>query len=212
MSKESKAGLLKIGEMAEKAGLLPSTIRYYTDMGLLKVALISEGGHRFYRAEETLDRLQKIKRLLSKGLTLTDVQSQLEHFLAKKKIAVVDDEPSIPEFIRDLLEGRFPHELQIAADGFSAGKLIQAFEPDLVILDLMLPGIDGFQVCKQIRTDPTTSSTKILVITGYDTPEIRERVRNVGADDYMPKPLDLELTLDKICNLLKIEKVKKAVT
>jgi CheY-like chemotaxis protein len=202
--KKSRAGYLKIGEMAERAGVLPSTIRYYTDMGLLKVALITEGGHRFYDPESTLDRLFKIKRLLNHGLSLTDLQAQLEKRLSKKKILVVDDDESVVDFIRDLLQNRFDHELQVAGDGFNAGRMVHDFEPDLVILDLMLPGINGFDVCQQIRKDPILSKTKVLVITGYDTQEVREKVKASGADDYLPKPLELDPTLQKIYSLLGV--------
>jgi len=204
-NKEFRDGLLKIGEMAEKAGLLPSTIRYYTDMGLLKVAVTTDGGHRFYNPNETMERLQKIKRMMAKGLTLTDIQSQLEAQLAKKKILVIDDEQTVVDFVEDLLKDRFSHELQSANDGFSAGKMVHSFEPDLVVLDLMLPGIDGFEVCKEIRKDPLLSMTKVLVITGYDTPEVRDRVKAAGADDYLAKPLEVEPTLKKISTLLNID-------
>lgn len=207
--KEERVGLLKIGDMAEQAGLLASTIRYYTDMGLLKVAIVTEGGHRFYEPKETMERLQKIKRLMSKGLTLTDIQAQLEDHLAKKKILVVDDEPAVVDFIQDLLKGRFPQEVQVARDGFAAGKLVSTFEPDLVVLDLMLPGVDGFEVCKQIRSDPALASTKVIVVTGYDTPEIRNKVQAVGVDDYLAKPLEVERTLEKICGLLHVDYRKK---
>jgi len=201
---KSRAGYLKIGEMAERAGVLPSTIRYYTDMGLLKVALITEGSHRFYDPESTLDRLFKIKRLLSHGLSLTDLQAQLEKHLSKKKILIVDDDEAVVDFIRDLLKNRFDHELQVAGDGFNAGRMVHDFEPDLVILDLMLPGINGFDVCKQIRKDPLLSKTKVLIVTGYDTQEVREKVKASGADDYLPKPLELDPTLQKIYSLLSI--------
>ncbi|OVE78416.1 hypothetical protein BVX98_00200 [bacterium F11] len=190
--------------MAQKADVLVSTIRYYTDIGLIKAATTTEGGHRLYEETPTLDRLNKIKRMVAKGLTLPEIQSQIENEVATKKILVVDDEPEIVDFLRDLLADQFPHQLQSAQDGFTAGRLVQVFAPDLVILDLLLPGVDGFQVCKMIRDDPETDRTKVLAVTGYDSDEIREKILESGADDYLGKPLEYQPTLDKIKKLLGV--------
>ncbi|MCB4757258.1 MAG: response regulator [Elusimicrobia bacterium] len=204
MSRKSRQDLLKISEMAEKADVLVSTIRYYTDIGLLKAAMTTEGGHRLYEEVPTLERLGKIKRMVAKGLTLPEIQSQIEQEMAVKRILVVDDEPEIVDFIKDLLADKFPHQLESAADGFKAGHLVHTFGPDLVILDLLLPGIDGFEVCKSIRKDDETKGTKILAVTGYDSPDIRNKILESGADDYLGKPLDYQQTLDKICKLLNV--------
>jgi CheY-like chemotaxis protein len=196
--------LLKISEMAQKADVLVSTIRYYTDIGLLKAATTTEGGHRLYEEGPTMDRLGKIKKMVARGLTLPEIQVQIEREMSTKKILVVDDEPEIVDFIRELLADTIPHQLEAASDGFSAGRLVQTFSPDLVILDLLLPGVDGFQVCKAIRDDSETSATKILAVTGYDSPEIRSKILASGADDYLGKPLDYHQTLEKIGRLLGV--------
>lgn len=204
MSRKSREDLLKISEMAQKADVLVSTIRYYTDIGLLKAATTTEGGHRLYEESLTMDRLGRIKKMVARGLTLPEIQSQIDQEMATKKILVVDDEPEIVDFIRDLLVDTIPHQLETASDGFSAGRLVQVFSPDLVILDLLLPGVDGFQVCRAIREDPATSGTKILAVTGYDSPDIRTKILASGADDYLGKPLELASTLEKISRLLNV--------
>jgi len=205
MARKSRRDLLKISEMAQKADVLVSTIRYYTDIGLLKAAMTTEGGHRLYEETPTLDRLVKIKKMVAKGLTLPEIQSHIEEEVATKKILIVDDEPEITDFIKDLLKDNFPHQLEFATDGFAAGRLVHSFSPDLVILDLLLPGVDGFQVCKSIRQDPETSNIKILAVTGYDSTDIRDKIIESGADDYLGKPLDFHQTLDKICRLLGVK-------
>jgi len=205
MGRKFRSNLLKISEMAQKADVLVSTIRYYTDIGLLKAASTTEGGHRLYEETPTLDRLNKIKRMVSKGLTLPEIQTHIEEEVSTKKILVVDDEPEVVEFIKDLLADQFSHQLQSAYDGFTAGRLVQVFAPDLVILDLLLPGVDGFQVCKMIREDPEMSRTKILAVTGYDSEDIRQKIIDSGADDYLGKPLEFQTTLDMIRRLLEIK-------
>jgi len=205
MVRKSNQNYLKISEMAQKADVLVSTIRYYTDIGLLKAATTTEGGHRLYEETPTLDRLNKIKRMVSKGMTLPEIQTHIEQEMSTKKILVVDDEPEIIDFFKELLADQFSHQLQSASDGFTAGRLVQVFGPDLVILDLLLPGVDGFQVCKMIREDPETSSTKILAVTGYDSEDIKTKIIESGADDYLGKPLEYVPTLDKICKLLGVK-------
>ena len=142
--------------------------------------------------------------MVAKGMTLPEIQTQIEQEMTTKKILVVDDEPDIVDFFRELLKDTIPHRFESAADGFNAGRLIQTFAPDLVVLDLLLPGVDGFQVCKMIRQDVETKAAKILAVTGYDSPEIHKKILDSGADDYLGKPLDYHQTLDKIAKLLGV--------
>lgn len=90
---------------------------------------------------------------------------------------------------------------KVASDGFEVGINVMSFKPGLIILDLFMPGIDGFDVCKRIKEDRSTSHIKILVITGYDTSENRSRIIRERADYYLQKPLDRETILSAI-NLL----------
>jgi len=205
MSFNQNNGLLKISEVAERAGVLTSTIRHYTDLGLLKYATTTDGGHRLYDAQDTLATLSRIKRLSSRGFSLSQIKDELLSAGSKKHIVVVDDEPEIGDFIEALLSGKFPHEIKFAMDGFTAGRILSEYTPDIVILDLMLPGVDGFQVCKQIRSDENLKNVKILAITGYDTPENAKKIIEAGADVYLVKPLEAKPTLKKICELLNVE-------
>lgn len=204
-----EVGLLKISEVAEKASVLASTIRHYTDMGLLQFAATTDGGHRLYHESETLAQLARIKRLAARGLSLPDIKTELSGG-GKKRILVVDDELEVCELVADALKDRFPSEVRIARDGFSAGRVLSDFVPDLVVLDLMLPGVDGFEVCRQIRADDTFLGTKILAVTGYDTPENARRILDAGADMYLTKPLDTRELLKVVAGLLKVELTKAA--
>jgi DNA-binding response OmpR family regulator len=102
------------------------------------------------------------------------------------KILVVDDEIDIVDFIDDYLTGE-GYEVIKAYDGVEAlDKMRQEF-PDLVVLDIMLPGLDGFEVCKQMRTE---STVPILMVTAKDTDVDKIVGLEIGADDYMPKPFN----------------------
>lgn len=211
MSKETRLskGLLKISEIAEKANVLSSTIRHYTDIGLLQVTEHTDGGHRLYEEQPTLEQLAKIQHFAKRGLSLPEIKAALSN-PEQKRLLVIDDEQEVAEFILDLLQDRFPGQIKLARDGFSAGRMLDEFLPDLVILDLHLPGIDGFQVCQNIRSDPDLKGIKILAITGYDTAENAQRILASGADAYLAKPLDAKELPAKICELLNISFKERA--
>lgn len=102
------------------------------------------------------------------------------------KILVVDDEVDIVDFIDDYLTGE-GYEVIKAFDGIKALEKMRQDLPDLVILDIMLPGLDGFEVCKQMRTE---STVPILMVTAKDTDVDKIVGLEIGADDYMPKPFN----------------------
>ena len=194
---------MKISSIAELAQVAVSTIRHYTDLSLLRVAGYTEGGQRLYAKGETIERLGKIQALSRRGLTLPEIKIAMEGKSKTKKILIVDDEQEVSDLIHELLKSRFPDwQIKVAPDGFTAGRLIGEFFPDLIILDLMLPGVDGFHVMKQIREDPLLAGILVLAITGYDSPETKERIMNCGANDYMAKPMDNRAFIEKIQRLL----------
>jgi excisionase family DNA binding protein len=120
----------------------------------------------------------------------------------RKRVLIVDDEPTVVTFIEGalLLEGKY--ELATAGDGFDAGQQVITFNPDLIILDIMLPGMDGFEVCRRVKTDAATQHIKILAVTGFATEENVRRILHTGADDYLAKPLKLQDLQDKVAELL----------
>ncbi|MCF8138696.1 MAG: response regulator, partial [Desulfotignum sp.] len=91
---------------------------------------------------------------------------------------------------------------ETAKDGFDAGMKIMTFKPGLVILDLIMPGMDGFEVCRQIKANPDTAHIKVLAVTGYDSEENRQKILSEGADAYLAKPLFKEELMQTIQTLL----------
>lgn len=104
----------------------------------------------------------------------------------KNKILVVDDEPRNQRIIIETLED--VAEMIVANSGEEALQLMENFSPDLVLLDIMMPGIDGYEVCRQIRSQPKYYLTKIILISGKAMIEERLQGYACGADDYMTKP------------------------
>lgn len=121
----------------------------------------------------------------------------------KKRILIVDDEPAVVTFIEGALQLEGKYELSTASDGFDAGQQVIAFEPDLIVLDIMLPGMDGFEVCHRVKSDAATKHIRILAITGYATDENIRKILHVGADDYLAKPVKMQELKEKIEELLR---------
>src|SRR6202167_3626682 len=122
----------------------------------------------------------------------------------KFKILVVDDDPEIVELFVDVLErdGRF--EVKTASTGYDAGILTQEFTPDLVILDYMLPDINGNVVCQTIRKNPNFEHMKIVIVSGVvNQDEINELLRS-GADEFVKKPFNIEKLIERIGQLLSV--------
>jgi DNA-binding response OmpR family regulator len=122
--------------------------------------------------------------------------------VAGKKILIVDDDLNIQKLLTKMLS-LYQYPAEAASDGFEAGLKVMEFKPDLIILDLFMPRMSGFEMCKRIKKNSATSHIKILIITGYDTQENKNRIMEAGADDYLAKPLKKEIFLKKVEKLLK---------
>lgn len=123
----------------------------------------------------------------------------------RKRILIVDDEPTVVAFIESALRLEGDYELVTASDGFEAGRQLTTFRPDLIVLDLVLPGVNGFEICRRVKTDPATQHVRILVVTGFASDENIQKALQYGADDYLEKPLKLEDLREKVHGLLGTE-------
>ncbi|MFH1214885.1 MAG: response regulator [Pseudomonadota bacterium] len=116
----------------------------------------------------------------------------------QNKVLIVDDEPIILFYIQDLL-GMVGHYIVETADsGEKALEILPAFKPDLILLDIQLPGMDGYEVCRRIRSDDQYRFTKIIMVSGHARVNERLRGYEAGADDYIAKPFDNEELLAKV--------------
>ncbi len=205
MNKEKRLqlGLLKIGELAERANVPISTIKYYTDIGLLRVVDYMEGGFRLYNEKESLLRLKRIKEMLAQNYSIKEIKENIDKIIVYK-ILVVDDEPFVHDFVKEALSDFNNIDVKSVYDGFSAGITVNEYMPDLIVLDLLLPGVDGFKVCTEIKNNPKLKEIKILAVTGYDSPEHRQKIFSAGAEDYLAKPIDLKVFREKVKKLLEI--------
>lgn len=165
-------------EVAQLFMVSPVTVRQWAQKGLLTAALTA-GGHRRFLHQEL------IRFAHERGLTLNwPGQGQT-------KILIVEDDEQVAGFLYEFLQGRPGIEaVDIAESGFEAGRMVQSFNPSLVLLDLMMPGMDGFAVCKNLKADPMTRGIRVLAMTGYPTADNIERIMDAGAEVCLAKPID----------------------
>ena len=119
-----------------------------------------------------------------------------------KRVLIVEDEPEIQEIERMVMEDLLGCEVVIASTGEEALDKAAKETPDLVVLDLLLPGMDGFTVASRIRTQPELRNTRILALSGLTRNEDKERARSAGCDEVLDKPFDLDELVKKVEKLV----------
>lgn len=177
-------------EVAKYCHVTADTIRKWAEAGRIHV-FKTPGGHRRIRREDLIRFLRENSIPIHEELDNSGV-----------RILVVDDEKAVISVIRRFLErAQTPFQIEVALDGYDAGHQVATFRPDVIFLDLRLPGIDGFEVCRRIKSDPESSNTKVIAMTGYYEGEVAQRVIELGASMLMQKPFtpdDLRRALAKV--------------
>jgi DNA-binding response OmpR family regulator len=117
------------------------------------------------------------------------------------RVLVVEDDPSIVQSLEFLLRAE-GYDIRCAMRGDEALAAVQEFKPDLLVLDVMLPAIDGFEVCLRLRADPATRPIRVLMLTARGRDSEIARGRAAGADDYLTKPFATRELVDRVRALL----------
>lgn len=123
----------------------------------------------------------------------------------KRKLLIVDDDVELVELMEDAFSHDPRFEIRTANNGFDAGLAVKDFRPDLVVLDVMLPDINGKEVCQRFRNDPTMDNVKVICISGMVEQDKIADLRAAGADDFMQKPFAIENLVERVCQMLEME-------
>ena len=181
------------GEAAKICKVSQQTIIRCFDSGQLKGFRVP--GSRFRRIPR--DQLYAFMR--DNGIPTDALDS------GRRKLLIVDDDQDLVDLLVDHFErdGRF--EVRSVNNGFEAGMMIKEFRPDLVVLDIMLPDINGMEVCKLVRSDSTMDDVKIVCISGMVEEDKIQKLREAGANDFLKKPFDVDALTQRVCQLLEVE-------
>jgi len=185
-----KKMVFSTGDVAEICKISQQTVIRCFDSGRLKGFRVP--GSRFRR----IPRESLIQFMKENNIPL----DQLE--MGKKRVLVVDDEPAIVDMLVELLErdGRF--EVRTASTGFDAGLRTREFHPDVIVLDYKLPDINANKVIETIRSDPSFSDVRIIIISGVADEQELKGLLERGADGFLRKPFNIEQLVNRITELV----------
>ena len=124
------------------------------------------------------------------------------------RVLIADDNPQGAELLEAYL-GDSGYELRTAADGEQTLRQVAAWQPDLILLDIMMPRLSGFEVCKRLRADPATRDVAVLMVTALDQPSDIERAVEAGTDDFLSKPINKNELLLRVRSLLRSRLYKR---
>jgi excisionase family DNA binding protein len=188
-------GILTVFQASKYCNVSSKTIINWIDAGHIE-AYRTVGGHRRIKQADLEAFMRK------QGIPIPDGEPLME----RKRILIVDDDPIIVEtLVQALEEDEHDYEIISASDGFEAGLQVNHFRPHLLILDIMMPDIKGFEVCKRIKRDEKTKDTKIIVLSAYLDEEKFKKMKENGADVCFSKPLPLPQLKQEVARMLDLE-------
>ena len=184
--------ILTVFKASKQCNVSPKTIINWIESGHI-TAYKTVGGHRRIKQSDLVAFMTK------QGIPIPEDTSVEE----RTRILVVDDDPIIVEtIVQSLEEDEHDYEVISASDGFEAGIQVSHFKPHLLILDIMMPDIKGYEVCKKIKNDEETKDIKIIVLSAYLDEEKFKKMKENGADVCFSKPLPLPQLKEEVARLL----------
>lgn len=184
--KISEKSLLTPAQAAKLLHVAPTTIRHWAQTGRLPF-VTTPGGHRRFNKNDLLSLM---------SLPEAEVKESFA-------MLIIEDDKEFADMLAQFLEALFPRvRIKIAYNPFDAGDLLNTFKPDLVMLDLMMVGINGFSICHRIKSTPTTAHITVLAMTGALTDDNANRIVELGAETCFAKPLSFKLLEQTITDFI----------
>lgn len=184
--------IFTVFQASKYCNVSPKTIINWIEAGHIP-AYKTVGGHRRIKKFDLEDFMRR------QGIPIPEGEMIGE----RRRILIVDDDPIIVEtIVQALEEEEYDYEIISASDGFEAGLQVNHFKPHLLILDIMMPDIKGYDVCKKIKSDAETKDTKIIVLSAYLDDEKFKKMKEYGADLCFSKPLPLPQLRQEVAQLL----------
>jgi two-component system OmpR family response regulator len=190
---------LTTGQIAASCQVTIPTVKRWIREGHL-TAFQTAGGH--FRVTE--DEFRRFQDALRMPVERTGPEAEPSP-QSQPKILVVDDDAALLDTLWEALTWDGRYKVEVAQDGYEGLIKVGSFAPNLLVLDIRMPGLNGFQVCRRVKADPATRSIKILAITGHSVPHTREQIVEAGADGYLEKPIQLDDLQSEVARLVAPE-------
>ncbi len=165
-------------EVADLLMVSTASVRLWASNGVLP-AQTTAGGHRRFL-------MRDIKTFANeRGIAIEEPTN------SDNKVLIVDDDNQLVRYLSELLDGLPGIEaVETAVDGFDAGQKVERFKPDVVLLDIMMPGVNGFEVCTRLKANNETQDIRVIAMSGYTSQDNIDRMLTSGAEVCLAKPLD----------------------
>jgi excisionase family DNA binding protein len=174
--------LLTSSEVGALLQVNPSSVKKWVDDGLIQ-AFRTPGGHRRIRPSDLVDFLQKHRM---------PIPRELQEAARKRLLIVDDDTVHLKALARAFSRHSDQVEVVTTANGIDALVLVGSFHPNLVLLDIFMPGVDGLEVCRRLKTNPETRAINVIVVSGHVTAPLKRKALEAGAIRCLGKPIDVQ--------------------
>ena len=179
---------LSPAEFAQRLNVATVTVRKWAQKGMLN-PVRTPGGHRRY----TEDELEHFARKY-------DIPLNAANPPVSCKLLIVDNDDQFRRYLQVRIESIYGESIYTdqAIDGFDAGKKIHSCNPDVILLDLLMPGINGFEICRSIKSDKHTRHIRIIAMTGFHNDHNVDQILSAGAETCLAKPIDVKKLISAI--------------
>jgi excisionase family DNA binding protein len=183
---------LTTGEVADFCHVTYRTVLKWVEEGKLK-AYRTPGNHSRIDSNDFIEFLKKYNM---------PIPPEFREKQGQKKILIVDDDKNMANSIKRVLRNSADYDIELAYNGFDAGRKFIGFDPDLVILDIRMPGLDGYEVAKNIKETSSNHRVKIIAVSAFFEEEGKNRIMKTGADCCLDKPFSPQILIEKVQELL----------
>lgn len=180
-------------QISKFCDVYPTTVIKWIKEGMLP-AFTTPGGHRRIKKEDILKLMKKNNMPIPAELTKEN----------KYRVMIIDDDPKILKMMHTVLLAEDDLDVRTAASGFDAGIIIADWEPDIILLDFLMPQVDGFEVCRRMRSDEKTKDIPIIAVTVLKGEKELKKMRMAGITDHIAKPFKSEELVQKVKHCLRI--------
>jgi excisionase family DNA binding protein len=190
---------LTTGQIAAACQVTIPTVKRWIREGHL-TAFQTAGGH--FRVTE--DEFRRFQDALRMPVEQTGPEAEPPP-QTLPKILIVDDDAALLDTLWEALTWDGRYKVEVAQDGYEGLIKVGSFAPNLLVLDIRMPGLNGFQVCRRVKADPGTHGIKILAITGHSVQHTRDQIAEAGADGFLEKPIKLDELQAEVARLVAPE-------
>jgi len=194
MSKE----ILTTNEAADLLGIARTSLINWVERGELTPAT-TPGGHRRFRRSDLMEFADK------RGFDVNEIQDKKTKLVKepeRAKVLVVDDDDDFRQFAQDCLSIAGDFEVKESTNGIDAALIVGSWRPSIVLLDLRMPKMNGFEFCRQMRSNADFKDVKIIIMTAYADEQTKKEIEEVEADDLISKPIGIKAFVEKLREVL----------